>query len=59
MFILPLFTKSKFVTLLWGLFTLIVRYIFRNIGNGETAAIWCFSSILIAIPLSIYSDKLI
>ena len=32
--------------------------LFGKIGSGEKAAIWCFSSILIAIPFSIF-EKLI
>jgi|TARA_B110000259_G_scaffold187847_1_gene243626 hypothetical protein len=55
-FIPSLFTKSINIGILWGLFTLLIAIIFNNAGSadGEVAAIWCFSSIAIAIPLALY-----
>lgn len=57
MFLPALFTKSKYVAIGWISFVGAIYTILRdnNIGDGEKAAIWCFSSILVALPMAIYT----
>ena len=59
MFIPPLLTKSKYLTLVWAIFAVTVRNVFGKIGSGEKAAIWCFSSILMAIPVALFEEKIL
>jgi hypothetical protein len=56
MFIPALFTEARNFMIMWILFVMVVWNIFGEIGNGEKAAIWCFSSIVFAIPLALYAN---
>jgi len=57
--ILPsLFTKSKYLGLIFGLFVGIIYIIFGNIGGGEAGAIWCFLSIILALPVALFHKKI-
>ena len=58
MIVPSLFTKSRFLGLIWALFIGIIYSIFNNIGDGEAGAIWCFSSILIALPIAIFNKQI-
>jgi hypothetical protein len=53
MFIPALFTNVKYIDLLWLIFVASIYYNFKGIGSGEQAAIWCYSSILFALPTSL------
>lgn len=53
MFVPALFTKSRPLIILWALHVLAVYAIFSNIDANEQAAIWCFSSILFALPIAL------
>jgi hypothetical protein len=58
MFLPSLFTKSRILNIIWLIFTLIIKNIFGKIGSGEKSAIWCFSSILIALPIAIFNKEI-
>jgi len=52
--ILPsLFTSSRILGIIWGMFAGLIYLIFNNIGEGEKAAIWCYSSIAFFLPISL------
>lgn len=57
MIVPSLFTKSRLLGLIWFLFIGIIYSIFNNIGHGEKGAIWCFSSILLALPIAIFNKE--
>ena len=54
-FIPSLLTSSRIVGFIWMVFVMIIYKIgnYLKLGNGETAAIWCFSSLLCGIPMAI------
>ena len=58
MFLPCLFTKAKYIGILWFIFVLLIRffggYIFK-LRNGEVASMWCFLSIVFVLPLAIFS----
>lgn len=59
MFIPGLFTKSKNLALTWGLgVLLIVLPLYNKIGTGEINAMWCFLSILFALPVALFHKKI-
>jgi hypothetical protein len=58
MFIPSLFTNSRILGIIWGLFVGLIYIIFNNIGKGEKAAIWCFLSIIIILPISIFNKQI-
>ena len=58
MFLPTLFTKSRPFYIIWGIFVLLITNIFGKIGDGEKAAIWCFSSIIIALPFAIFEKQI-
>ena len=58
MFIPSLFTKSRILGIIWGLFVSLIYIIFNKIGQGEKAAIWCFLSIIYFLPISIFNKKI-
>jgi hypothetical protein len=53
MFVPALFTEARLVCLLWLMFASSFTIFFPNIGSGEKAAMWCYSSIAFILPLSI------
>ena len=53
MFIPSLFTNSRNLGIIWGLFVRLIYISFNNIGEGEKAAIWCFLSIIFFLPIAI------
>lgn len=55
MFIPCLFTNARLLGILWGVFVGIIYIVFRNIGEGEKAAIWCFLSIIFLLPVCIFN----
>ena len=59
MFLPALFTKARYIDIGWIIFYLIFEVLFNNIGMGERAAIYCFSSILYALPISIFSKQIL
>lgn len=60
MFVPVIFTKAKLLGLIWSIFVSIIFFIgyLKNIGSGERAAIWCFLSIIIGIPISLFSEQI-
>ena len=58
MFIPSLFTNSRILGIIWGLFVGLIYIIFNNIGEGEKAAIWCFLSIIFFLPISIFNKQI-
>jgi hypothetical protein len=58
MIIPGLFTSSWFHSLLWFFFVLLIRIIFNGVRDGEAGAIWCFLSIIPAIPVVYYRSSL-
>lgn len=57
MIIPALFTKARNVILLWSIFIVLIHIYFRNLGTGETAAIWCFLSIAYVLPVSLLNNQ--
>jgi len=53
-----LVTKSRLLGLTWATFIGIIYTIFNNIGEGELSAIWCFSSIIIALPVAFFDKQI-
>ena len=58
MFIPTLFTNSRILGIIWGLFVGLIYIFFNNIGEGEKAAIWCFLSIIFFLPISIFNKQI-
>jgi len=58
MFIPSLFTNSRILGIIWGLFVGLIYIFFNNIGEGEKAAIWCFLSIIFFLPISIFNKQI-
>ena len=55
MFMPSLFTNSRNLCLIWGLFVRLIYLFFDDVGEGEKAAIWCFLSVIFFLPISIFS----
>jgi len=54
--VLPsLLTSSRTMGIIWLVFVIIIQTIgkYLKLGNGETGAIWCFSSILCILPMGV------
>ena len=45
--------SSQIVGFIWIFFVLILNYLFKNVRNGEFAAIWCFLTLICIVPISI------
>jgi len=58
MFIPSLFTNSRILGIIWGLFVGLIYIFFYNIGEGEKAAIWCFLSIIFFLPIAIFNKEI-
>ena len=58
MFIPSLFTNSRILGIIWGLFVGLIYIFFNNIGEGEKAAIWCFLSIIFFLPIAIFNKQI-
>ena len=58
MFIPSLFTNSRILVIIWGLFVALIYIFFNNIGEGEKAAIWCFLSIIFFLPIAIFNKQI-
>lgn len=58
MFIPTLFTNSRILGIIWGLFIGLIYIFFNNIGEGEKAAIWCFLSIIFFLPIAIFNKQI-
>jgi hypothetical protein len=58
-FVPGLFSNAYTLYIFWLIFILIIKLLSNkiNLRNGEFAAIWCFSSILIYIPLALFSKQ--
>jgi len=56
MFLPGLFTKSKIISIFWILFAGLIRIFFQNVNRGELEAIWCFLSIIYALPVALFSE---
>jgi len=54
MFIPSLFTKSRLLGIGWFIFVSFIYLFFYNVGSGEQAAIWCFVSIIYALPIALF-----
>lgn len=54
MFIPSLFTKSRLLSIGWFIFVSFIYLFFYNVGTGERAAIWCFVSIIYALPIALF-----
>jgi len=57
-FVPSIFSNSKVIGILWLFFVGLIEFIFRHTNSGERGAIWCYLSIIFALPLAIFSDKL-
>lgn len=58
MFIPTLFTNSRILGIIWGLFVGVIYIFFNNVGEGEKAAIWCFLSIIFFLPIAIFNKQI-
>ena len=58
MFVPALFTNSRMLSIVWCIFVIIIDTISQKNGYGETAAMWCFLSILFWLPLSLYEKNI-
>lgn len=58
MFIPSLFTNSRILGIIWGLFVGLIYIFFNTIGEGEKAAIWCFLSIIYFLPIAIFNKQI-
>ena len=58
MFLPSLLSKSRSLSIIWGIFISILYIYFKDIGEGEKAAIWCFLSIIYFLPIAIFNDKI-
>jgi hypothetical protein len=58
MFIPGLFTNSYILTISWGILVSLIYIVYENNGTGETAAIWCFLSIIFWLPVSLFEDNI-
>ena len=54
MFIPSLFTKSRLLAIGWFIFVSFIYLFFYNFKSGERAAIWCFVSIIYALPIALF-----
>ena len=59
MFLPVLLTSSISLGILWSIFVGTIYILTRHLGVGEFAAIWCFSSVLFALPIGIFEKKLV
>ena len=57
-FIPCLFTKSKYISILWFIFVKLIMNKYHDVATGEQSAIWCYLSIIFALPISLFSDKI-
>jgi hypothetical protein len=58
MFIPSLFTNSRMLGIIWGLFVGLIYIFFNKIGEGEKAAIWCFLSIIFYLPIAVFNKQI-
>ena len=58
MLILGLFTDAKYVNMIWILSTILTLHIFKDTKRGEVAAIWCYLSILVILPIALLHKKI-
>jgi len=58
MIVPALFTKSAILSIIWVVFVIIIYILSRNNSYVETAAMWCFLSIIFFLPLSLYEEKI-
>ena len=58
MLLTSLFTKSKLLGIIWGLMIGLIYLYFNNINYGETAAIWCFLSIIYFLPVAVFHKEI-
>lgn len=59
MFIPGLITNARTITFIWIFFVSFLNFYFNDVGSGEIAALWCFLSIIYAIPVSLYGSILL
>ena len=57
MFLPALVTKSWILDCIWFIFVMSLHLIFPNVGTGEYSAIWCFLSIIFAVPVALYGSS--
>ena len=59
LFVPALFTKAKYLALLWFIFVLVLVYpLYNVIGSGEINAMWCFLSIIYALPVALFHKNI-
>ena len=59
LFVPALFTKAKYLALLWFIFVLVLVYpLYNVIGSGEVNAMWCFLSIIYALPVALFHKNI-
>jgi len=59
MIIPGLFTNSWPLSIVWGVFILLLYIIFNNVRDGERGAIWCLLSIIPTLPVVYYRKQLL
>lgn len=57
-FLPGLFTKSKYLSIVWAIFVGLITNKYDDVGSGETSAIWCYLSVIFALPVAIFSDRI-
>ena len=57
-FIPGLFSKSKYISILWSIFVALIMNKYDDVGSGEQSAIWCYLSIIFALPVAFFSDSI-
>ena len=57
-FLPGLFTKTKYLSIGWAIFVSLILNKYDNIGLGESGAIWCYLSVIFALPVALFSDKI-
>ena len=57
-FLPGLFTKSKYISVIWATFVVLITKKYDYIETGETCAIWCYLSVIFALPIALFSDNI-
>jgi len=63
MFLPSLFTRSRPLGIVWIVFVGLVYGVGHallggSLGDGEVAAMWCFSSIILALPVAVFAKQI-
>jgi len=57
-FLPGLFSKTKYLSIGWASFVGLILNKYKDIGSGESGAIWCYLSVIFALPVALFSDNI-